>query len=320
MSRRVQFDCYGPAEVLQVADVPRPQAGEGQVLVQVVTAGINPGEIAIRNGRLDAMFPATFPSGQGSDFAGRVVETGPGVTELAPGDEVLGWSDNRSAQADYVLSDPRHLTARPAALDWIRAGSLWAIGVTSFSAVRAVGIRAGEVVAVSGAAGGVGRLAAQLARRAGARVLGIASAASAEQLQAIGVEPVAYGDGLASRLRELAPGGIDAFVDAHGDGYVDLAAAVGVAPDRIDTIIDFDAAQRLGAKTDASPQASNRDILATMAGYVAWGRLTMPIAAVYPLEQVRAAYTELAGGHVYGKIVLATEMPAVNPVMYLPVG
>jgi NADPH2:quinone reductase len=271
----------------------------------VVTAGINPGEIAIRNGRLDAMFPATFPSGQGSDFAGRVVETGPGVTELAPGDEVLGWSDNRSAQADYVLSDPRHLTARPAALDWIRAGALWAIGVTSFSAVRAVGIRAGEVVAVSGAAGGVGRLAAQLARRAGARVLGIASAASAEQLQAIGVEPVAYGDGLASRLRELAPGGIDAFVDAHGDGYVDLAAALGVAPDRIDTIIDFDAAQRLGAKTDASPQASNRDILATMAGHVAWGRLTMPIAAVYPLEQVRAAYTELAGGHVYGKIVLA---------------
>ena len=204
MSRRVQFDRYGPAEVLQVADVPRPQAGEGQVLVQVVAAGINPGEIAIRNGALDAMFPAAFPSGQGSDFAGRVAETGQGVTEFAPGDEVLGWSDSRSAQADYVLSDPRHLTTRPAALDWIRAGSLWAIGVTAFSAVRAVGIRAGDVVAVSGAAGGAGRLAAQLARRAGARVLGIASAASAARLQAIGAEPVAYGDGLASRLRPRA--------------------------------------------------------------------------------------------------------------------
>jgi NADPH:quinone reductase len=310
MSRRVQFDRYGPADVLQVADVPRPQAGEGQILVQVVAAGINPGEIAIRDGALDAMFPAAFPSGQGSDFAGRVIETGQGVTEFAPGDEVLGWSDSRSAQADYVLSDPRHLTTRPAALDWIRAGSLWAIGVTSFSAVRAVGIRAGDVVAVSGAAGGVGRLAAQLARRAGARVLGIASAASAERLQAIGVELVAYGDGLASRVRQLAPGGIDAFIDAHGDGYVDLAAALGVAPDRIDTIIDFDAAQRHGAKTDASPQASNRDVLAIMAGNVAWGRLTMPIAAIYPLEQVRAAYTELASGHVYGKIVLSTEMPA----------
>ena len=91
---------------------------------------------------------------------------------------------------------------------------------------------------------------------------------------------------------------------------MDLAAALGVTPDRIDTIIDFDAAQRHGAKTDASPQASNRDVLAIMAGHVAWGRLTMPIAAIYPLEQVRAAYTELASGHVYGKIVLSTEMPA----------
>ena len=116
MSRRVQFDRYGPVDVLQVADVPRPQAGEGRVLVQVVAAGINPGEIAIRNGALDAMFPATFPSGQGSDFAGQVVETGQGVTKFAPGDEMLGWSDSRSAQAGYVLSHPRHLTTRPAAL------------------------------------------------------------------------------------------------------------------------------------------------------------------------------------------------------------
>lgn len=308
-SRRVQFDRYGPADVLQAAEVPRPPAGAGEVIVRVVAAGLNPGEIAIRDGALDAIFPATFPSGQGSDFAGRVVETGPGVTGLAAGDEVLGWSDQRSAQADFVVSDPRHLTARPAALDWIRAGSLWAIGVTSFAAVRAARIRAGEVVAVSGATGGVGRLAAQLALRAGARVVGIASAASAGRLRVIGVAPVAYGDGLAGRLRQLAPGGIDAFVDAHGGGYVDLAVELGIAPDRIDTITDFDAAQRHGTRTDASPQASDRDVLATIAGHVAWGRLTMPVAAVYPLEQVRAAYTELASGHVYGKIVLSTEMP-----------
>jgi NADPH:quinone reductase-like Zn-dependent oxidoreductase len=143
MSHRVQFDRYGPVDLLQIAEVPRPSAGEGQVLVEVAAAGINPGEIAIRNGAMEAMFPATFPSGQGSDFAGRVVETGPGVTGFAPGDEVMGWSDRRSAQADHVLSDPRHLIAKPSALDWIRAGAMWAIGVTSFSAVRAVAIRAG---------------------------------------------------------------------------------------------------------------------------------------------------------------------------------
>ena len=123
---------------------------------------------------------------------------------------------------------------------------------------------------MSAAAGGVGGLAAQLARRAGARVLGIASAASARRLRAIGVEPVVYGGGLADRLRSLAPGGIDAFIDTHGDGYVDLAVALGVTPGRIDTIIDFAAAQRHGAKTDASPQASTPGVLATMAEHVAW--------------------------------------------------
>jgi NADPH:quinone reductase-like Zn-dependent oxidoreductase len=262
---------------------------------------------------MEQMFPAVFPSGQGSDFAGRVAEVGSGVTGFTPGDEVIGWSDSRSAQADYVVSDPQHLTAKPRALDWIRAGALWAIGVTSFSAVRAVAVQPGETVAVSAAAGGVGGLAAQLARRAGARVLGIASAANAGRLRAIGVEPVVYGEGLADRLRSLAPQGIDVFIDTHGDGYVDLAADLGVPPDRIDTIIDFAAAQRYGAKTDASPQASTPDVLATMAEHVAWGRLTMPIAAIYPLEQVRDAYAELVGGHVYGKIVLSTEMAADAP-------
>ena len=194
----MQFDRYGPIDVLHVAEVPRSPAGEGQVLVEVA-AGINPGEIAIRNGAMEAMFPATFPSGQGSDFAGRVVETGPGVIGFAPGDEVMGWSGRRSAQADHVLSDPGHLIAKPPALDWIRAGAVSAIGVTSFSAVRAVAIRAGDVVAVSGATGGVGGLAAQLARRAGAQVLGIASAGHADLLRAIGVEPVAHGDGLGDR-------------------------------------------------------------------------------------------------------------------------
>jgi NADPH:quinone reductase-like Zn-dependent oxidoreductase len=199
------------------------------------------------------------------------------------------------------VSDLQHLTAKPRALDWIRAGAFVGDRVTSLSAVHAVALQPGEVVAVSAAAGGVGGLAAQLARRAGARVLGIASAASAGRLRAIGVEPVAYGDGLADRLRSLAPDGIDAFIDTQGDGYVDLAVALGVTPGRIDTIIDFAGAQRHGTKTDASPQASTPDVLATMAEHVAWGRLTVPVAAIYPLEQVQDAYTELASGHVYGK-------------------
>src|SRR6202453_415290 len=130
--------------------------------------------------------PAAFPAGQGRGVPGLVVEVGSGVTGFTPGDEVMGWSDSRSAQADYVISDRQHLIAKPRALDWIRAGALWAIGVTSISAVRAVAVRPGEVVAVSAAAGGVGGLAAQLSRSAGARVLGIASAANAGRLRGTG--------------------------------------------------------------------------------------------------------------------------------------
>lgn len=136
MSRRVQFDRYGPVDVLHVAEVPRPSAGERRVLIEVAAVGINPGEIAIRNGAMEAMFPATVPSGQGSDFAGRVVETGPGVTGFAPGDEVMGWSDRWSAQADHVLSDPGHLIAKPPALDWIRAGALWVAPQPRFAPPR----------------------------------------------------------------------------------------------------------------------------------------------------------------------------------------
>jgi NADPH:quinone reductase-like Zn-dependent oxidoreductase len=310
VSRRVQLDRYGDAGVLHIADVPVPEPGVGQLVIQVLAAGINPGEIAVREGAMEQMFPATFPSGQGSDFAGRVASAGPGVTGFAVGDEVLGWSDSRSAQADFVLTDPGHLARKPLALDWVRAGSLWAAGVTSLAAVRAVSLHPGDVVAVSAAAGGVGAFAVQLARRAGARVLGVASERNADWLRSVGVEPLAYGSGLAGRLSNAAPGGVDAFIDTHGGGYVQLAVSLGVSPERIDTIIDFAGAAKFGAKTEASPEASTPTVLAAMADHVAWGRLVMPVAAVYPLERVREAYAELAEGHAHGKIVLSTVLPA----------
>lgn len=313
MNRRVQMSGYGGVEVLSVVDTPssdtNPDLGPDKMLIQVVAAGINAGEIAIREGALATMFPTDFPSGQGSDFAGRVIATGHEVTGFAVGDEVLGWSDTRSAQADLVLTDFRHLAAKPLALDWIRAGALWAIGVTSWAAVRAVALRPGETAVVSGAAGGVGNLAAQLALRTGARVIGIAGAHNDDRLRRRGLIPVPYGPGLTDRLRAAAPQRIDAFIDTHGDGYVDLAIDLGVPADRIDTIIDFAAAKRHGVRTDASPQGSRSEVLAEMASLVATGDLTVPVAAIYPLAKVAAAYTELAGGHVNGKIVLSMELP-----------
>jgi NADPH:quinone reductase-like Zn-dependent oxidoreductase len=187
---------------------------------------------------------------------------------------------------------------------WDQAGALKVAGTTAYAAVRVVAPQLGETVAVSGAAGGVGTLTVQLARRTGANVIGIAGASNSDWLRSIGVEPVTYGDGLAERLRAVAPQGIDAFIDTFGGGYVDLAVESGVEPDRVETIIDFAAAERLGAQAVGGAEASTAAVLAELAGLLAAGELTVPIAATYPLDKVREAYTELAKRHTRGKIVL----------------
>ena len=302
--RAVRFDHYGGPEVLQVLDVPDPEPGDGEVLVRVRAAGINPGEVSIREGRLADRWPATFPSGQGSDLAGVVAATGAGAGGWRESDEVLGWSERRSSQAELVVVPAGQLTSKPAEVPWEVAGALYVVGATAWAAVRAVAPEPGETVAVSAAAGGVGSIAVQLARRAGARVVGIAGEANHEWLRAHGVEPVAYGDGLAERLREVAPEGIDAFIETFGGGYVDLAVELGVSPARIDTITDYGAAARHGAKTDASAAGSKPEVLAELAALIAGGELEVPIAATYPLERVREAYEELERRHTRGKIVL----------------
>src|SRR6476661_6454757 len=123
--KAVRFDEYGGIEVLAVREVPRPEPGPDQVLVAVRAAGINPSEAAIRTGRVRNIFPATFPSGQGSDLAGVVEEVGAGVTDVAVGDEVIGYTDNRASQAEYVLVEATNLTPKPAAIPWEVAGALF---------------------------------------------------------------------------------------------------------------------------------------------------------------------------------------------------
>jgi NADPH:quinone reductase-like Zn-dependent oxidoreductase len=300
----VRFDRYGGPEVLYVAEVEVPRPSAGEVLVAIRAAGVNPGEAAIREGYLDAAFPATFPSGEGSDLAGIVTETGDDVRAFAPGDEVLGWTDERASHAGYVTVPESHLVRKPEGVSWSVAGSLCVVATTAFAAVRAVGAGRGDTVAVSAAAGGVGSFAVQLLKVRGAEVIGIASEANHEWLRSVGVTPVAYGDGLADRIRALAPGGVDAFIDTFGPEYVKLAAELGVEPNRIETIIAFDAAKEIGAKTDGSGTAASADVLAEMTDLVASGAITVPIAATYPLDQVRGAYAQVEKRHTRGKVVL----------------
>ena len=304
--RAVRFERFGGIDVLEVVDRPAPTASPGRVVVDVRAAGTNPGEAAIRSGALEEVYPTSLPCGQGSDLAGVVSAVGDGVGSVSVGDEVLGWSDERSAQAEQVAVPAEQVLPKPAGLSWEVAGSLNVAGTTAVACVRAVGAGPGDTVAVSAAAGGVGSLVVQLLRRAGAQVVGIAGAGNADWLRSVGVTPVAHGDGLADRLREAAPDGLDAFVDCFGDGYCRLAIDLGVDPQRVNTIIDFGAAQELGVKADGgmAVEGSTAQVLADLAAAVDRGEVEVPIAATYPLEQVHDAYAELEQRHARGKIVL----------------
>ena len=304
MSLAVRFEEYGDVDVLDVVDVERPVPGRGEVLVRVKAAGINPGEASIRKGLLHDRWPTSFPSGQGSDLAGVIDELGDDVTGFAVGDEVIGFTHQRASQAELVPVDVDHVTPRPAGVPWEVAGALFVVGTTAYAAVRAVAPAKGDTIVVAGAAGGVGTIAVQLAVDAGATVIGLASESHHRWLQDHHVLPVAYGDGVADRIRAAAGGRIDGFVDTFGDGYVDLAISLGVPPERIDTIIDWPAAEKHGVRTDGNTVGARAEVLADLARLVDEGRLEVPIARTYPLTQVQDAYREVERRHTLGKIVL----------------
>jgi NADPH:quinone reductase-like Zn-dependent oxidoreductase len=302
--RAVRFDHYGDRDVLEVVDVPVTPPKPGDVLVQVKAAGTNPGEAAIRQGFLDAVFPATFPSGQGTDFAGVVVASGSAASPFGPDDEVLGWVETRSSQAEYVIVPSSHLIPKPKGLSWEVAGSLFVAAATATAAVEAVDPRAAQTVVVSAAAGGVGSLVTQLLVLRGVDVIGIASESNHAWLGEVGARPVSYGRDLGQRIRDLAPDGIDALIDTYGDEYVRLGVELGLPPEKIETIIAFEAAGEIGALTKGSSDASTTDALQAVAALVAQGKVTVPIAEVFPLDRVRDAFELLEQHHAHGKVVL----------------
>jgi NADPH:quinone reductase-like Zn-dependent oxidoreductase len=308
MPRAVRFAEYGDRDVLEVVDVPRPEPEARQLLVRVRAAGINPGEAKIREGALHERFPATFPSGEGSDLAGVVEAVGDEVTGYAVGDEVIGFVHTRSSHAEYAVVDLDKVIDKPPAVPWEVAGALHIAGATAWAMVRAVTVAEGDVVVVAGATGGVGTIAVQLAQLAGATALGVASDRHADWLRDHGVVPIAYGDGAAERIRAAAREAgrepADALLDAHGGGYVELALELGIARERIDTIADFAAAERYGVKAEGSAAASTAEVLAELAGLIADSRLEVPIAGTFPLEQVTDAFRVLEQDHPLGKIVL----------------
>jgi len=260
-----------------------------------------------------------MPSPGPGEVAGVVTAVGPEVSQFSIGDEVLGFSLRRDSHATHVAVPVAQLIRKPAQLSWDIAGSLFVVGVTAYAAVRAVAPQPDETVAVSAAAGGVGSLVVQLLVLRKARVLGIAGADNADWLRAHGVTPIAYGDGLAARLREAAPNGIDAFIDLFGPDYVQLAVDLGVAPERINTTVSVQKARQVGAKSEAGADASTPQVLAEIADLVATGACDFDTAATFSIDQVADAFDELERRHTHGKIVLLPQARAEqNPSRWGP--
>lgn len=294
--RAVRYDRFSGVDHLYIADIPEPSAGAGEVVISVRAAGLNPGALPALHGA---------PYVPGRDLAGEVVAVGPGVDRFAVGDEVMGRVQSWDAHAPRVAMPVAEMIVKPAELSWDVAASLFTTPMAALGAIRAVEPKPGELVAISGASGGVGFTAAQLAVRAGARVLGLTSAARADLLRAHGVEPVEYGDGQEDRLRTAAGDDpIDAFIDAVGGGYIELALRLGVQPGRIDTVVDYAGAAQHGVKAWGTNDAGGVEGFAELAHMATEGTLAVPIAATFALDAVQDAYRALADRRSHGRIVL----------------
>ena len=297
---------YGGPEVLEPTDLPDPKVGPDYVLVQVRAAGVNPVDGKIRAGYLDGAFPCAFPLVPGWDVAGVVVGTGPAVTEWAEGDEVIGYCRKDHIQhgtyAEQVAAHVRHLARKPASASWEQAAGLPLAGLTAHQALDAVGVRDGDTVLVHAAAGGVGSMAVQLAVARGARVIGTAGEGNHDYLRSLGAEPVTYGEGLADRVRSLAPDGVDAAVDFVGGESLEVSPLVVKAPNRIASVVDAATVKGVGGRyVFVRPDPV---MLGELADLVDAGRLRVEVSRTFPLEQAGEAQREVEQGHTRGKVVL----------------
>ena len=299
--KAVSFTDYGPPEVLRVADAEEPHPGEGQIRIAVRAAGVNPIDWKARSGVMREMMPLSFPVIDGREASGVVDEVGPGVSDVAAGDEVFGFSVGGAAAEHAVLDD---YARKPSALGWEQAAALPVAVETSLRVFDVLGgLGEGQTIVVNGAAGGVGVAAVQIARARGAHVIGTASEGNHEFLRSLGAEPITYGDGMVERVRALAPDGVDLAFDTAGMGGIPDLIPLTCDPARVATIADFGAAA-LGVKVTGGAEGRAPGALAEAARLVDAGRLHVPVQQTFTFAEAPDAHRLSEGGHVRGKLVL----------------
>lgn len=295
------FSEFGGPEVLRVMELEAPQAGPGQVRVRVRAAGVQPYDAAVRAGWTPPGVSKELPRIPGNEFAGVVDQVGEDVTGVSPGAEVLGFTQ-LGAYAEYVVVPATDLAAKPAGVPWEVAGGLTAGVQTAEIALDGLGVGEGDTVLIHAAAGSVGSAAVQIARLRGATVIGTAREENHEYLRELGAIPVVYGDGLADRVRALAPGGVDAALDGAGGHALEVSLELVKDRERILTLVEHGKAAELGVKLTQGVRTAER--LGRYARLYAEGFFAFPIRRAFPLEQAADAHREIETGHGRGKIVI----------------
>ena len=296
--KAVGFSRFGGPEVLEIVDLPDPHPGRGQVRIAVRAAGVNPSDWRKRKGLMNGGLPQTM----GYEAAGVVDELGDGVADVAIGDRVFGLSAEGAAQAELAVLS--HYAPIPSSLDFPGAAALPAAIETATRALDQLGVGSGSTLLINGASGSVGAAAVQLAVVRGARVIGTAGPANHEYLRSLGAEPVAYGEGLAERVRGLTPDGVDLALDVAGSGVLAELIELAGGPQDVVTIADFGGAQQYGVRFSSGDAGRALHALADIGELIESGRFSLPVAQTFPLAEIAQAHRVSEDGHVRGKLVL----------------
>ena len=296
---------YGDDDTLELTDADDPKVGPDCVLVRVRAAGVNPVDWKVVAGYLDPIMYVHFPLIPGWDVSGVVEAVGQDATEFAVGDEVFGYVRKDEAQhgtyAELVAAPVRTLARKPASLSWEQAAGVPLAGLTAYQSLARIGVTSGDTVLVHAAAGGVGSFAVQIAAAWGARVIGTASERNHDFVRSLGGEPVSYGDGLADRVRAMAPAGVTAAVDYIGEGMAQLSQTLVTDPGRVASIVDGSVRETGGRHVWARPSTEDLAALARLADE---GKLTVHVEHALPLDRAAEAFRLSRTGRTRGKIVL----------------
>ncbi|WP_329490388.1 NADP-dependent oxidoreductase [Kitasatospora sp. NBC_01246] len=306
MTKAIAFSAFGGADVLHPIEIDLPAPGPGRIRIAVRAAGVNPVDHKLRSGAMEGLFPVTFPHVAGFEVAGVVEAVGEGVDEWAPGDEVFG-SVRGGGYAEHAVVGAGDVARKPAGLSWEQAAGLPVAAETSWRALHLLGVERGQTLLVHGAAGGVGTILLQFARSRGIRVIGTASEANHPYLRELGAIPVTYGDGLAERVRAVAPEGVDRVLDAAGQGDVlPLSIELADGPEQVLTIADHEGSAEYGVRFSAGSDTVHHHgpALAAVLALHEEGTLHLPLHQVFPLAEVDRAHRVSEQGHVRGKLVL----------------